>query len=119
MYLSECLRKIYILQNNNTSSAAEKLIALLKQRKQVISIGQQTNGDCGSTAYKYQTSQGIEFRLATEKPTQLPDGSYTEGEGFSPDVYVEESLPWENLPDEFDKAMELIKSDKLRSVNNE
>lgn len=111
--------KIYILQNNNTSSAAEKLIALLKQRKQVISIGQQTNGDCGSTAYKYQTSHGIEFRLATEKPTQLPDGSYTEGEGFSPDIYVKESLPWENLPDEFDKAIELIKSDKLRSVNNE
>lgn len=111
--------KIYILQNNITSSAAEKLIALLKQRKQVISIGQQTNGDCGSTAYKYQTSHGIEFRLATEKPTQLPDGSYTEGKGFSPDVYVEESLPWENLPDEFDKAMELIKSDKSRSVNSE
>lgn len=111
--------KIYILQNNNTSSAAEKLIALLKQRKQVISIGQQTNGDCGSTAYNYKTSHGIEFRLATEKPTQLPDGSYTEGEGFFPDIYVKESLPWENLPDEFDKAMELIKSDKLRRANNE
>lgn len=111
--------KIYILQNNNTSSAAEKLIALLKQRKQVISNGQQTNGDCGSTAYNYKTSHGIEFRLATEKPTQLPDGSYTEGEGFFPDIYVKESLPWENLPDEFDKAMELIKSDKLRRANNE
>ena len=101
--------KIYILMNEMSASAAEYLVAVLKGQHNVVVIGQRSGGDCGSSAYNFRTSHGIEFRLATQPAFLLPDGiTYSEGEGIMPDIEVRELLPWEEGSSTLLKAIELI-----------
>ena len=80
-------------------------------------IGRRTGGDCGSMAFNFRTSHGIEFKLATEVPYLLPDGiTWSEGEGISPDIEVEEILPWEDKKDAFEIALDWIEKDKSKNI---
>lgn len=113
---SRCYRgKLLILTDEFTSSGAEILTAILKTQSNVTTIGRRTGGDCGSMAFNFKTSHGIEFKLATEVPYLLPDGvTWSEGEGISPDIEVEENLPWEEK-NSFSIAIDLINQDKLKN----
>lgn len=105
--------KLLVLTDEFTSSGAEKLTALLKVQPNVTVIGRRTGGDCGSMAFKFRTSHGIEFKLATQTPYILPDGvTWSEGEGISPDIEVAETLPWEDKKDAFKTALDWIEKDK-------
>ena len=111
---SRCYRgKLLVLTDEFTSSGGEILAAILKGQPNVTVIGRRTGGDCGSMAFNFKTSHGIEFKLATEIPYLLPDGTtWSEGEGIAPDIQVEERLPWEDKKDAFQIALELIEHNK-------
>ena len=111
---SQCYKgKLLVLTDEFTSSGGEILTALLKGQPNVTVIGRRTGGDCGSMAFNFRTSHGIEFKLATEVPYLLPDGvTWSEGEGISPDIEVAESLPWEDKKDAFKTALDWIEKDK-------
>lgn len=111
---SRCYRgKLLVLTDEFTSSGGEILAAILKGQPNVMVIGRRTGGDCGSMAFNFKTSHGIEFKLATEIPYLLPDGTtWSEGEGIAPDIQVEERLPWEDKKDAFQIALELIEHNK-------
>ena len=62
---SRCYKgKLLVLTDEFTSSGGEILIALLKGQPNVTVIGRRTGGDCGSMAFNFKTSHGIEFKLA-------------------------------------------------------
>ena len=111
---SQCYKgKLFVLTDEFTSSGGEILTALLKGQPNVTVIGRRTGGDCGSMAFNFKTSHGIEFKLATEFPYLLPDGvTWSEGEGISPDIEVTERLPWEDKKNAFETALDWIKKDK-------
>ena len=111
---SRCYRgKLLVLTDEFTSSGGEILAAILKGQPNVTVIGRRTGGDCGSMAFNFKTSHGIEFKLATEIPYLLPDGTtWSEGEGIAPDIQVEKRLPWEDKKDAFQIALELIEHNK-------
>lgn len=113
---SRCYQgKLFVLTDGFTSSGAEILTAILKGQPNVTVIGRRTGGDCGSMAYNFKTSHGIEFKLATEPPFLLPDGvTWSEGQGIAPDIEVEENLPWEEK-NAFSIAIDLINQDKLKN----
>lgn len=115
---SRCYKgKLLVLTDEFTSSGGEILTALLKGQPNVTVIGRRTGGDCGSMAFNFKTSHGIEFKLATEVPYLLPDGvTWSEGEGISPDIEVEEILPWEDKKDAFEIALNWIEKDKLKNT---
>ena len=115
---SRCYRgKLFVLTDEFTSSGAEILTAILKGQPNVTVIGRRTGGDCGSMAFNFKTSHGIEFKLATEVPYLLPDGvTWSEGEGISPDIEMTESLPWEDKKDAFKIALDLIEQNKLKNI---
>lgn len=107
--------KLFVLTDRMTSSGAESLVAILKEQPNVMVIGCCTAGDCGSTAFNFKTSHGIEFKLATESPFLLPDGvTWSEGQGIAPDIEVEENLPWEEK-NAFSITIDLINQDKLKN----
>lgn len=109
--------KLLVLTDEFTSSGGEILTALLKGQPNVTVIGRRTGGDCGSMAFNFRTSHGIEFKLATEVPYLLPDGiTWSEGEGISPDIEVEETLPWEDKKDAFEIALNWIEKDKSKNT---
>lgn len=109
--------KLLVLTDEFTSSGGEILTALLKGQPNVTVIGRRTGGDCGSMAFNFRTSHGIEFKLATEVPYLLPDGiTWSEGEGISPDIEVEEILPWEDKKDAFEIALDWIEKDKSKNI---
>lgn len=111
--------KLFVLTDGLTSSGAESLVAILKEQPNVIVIGHRTAGDCGSTAFNFKTSHGIEFKLATEPPFLLPDGvTWSEGQGIAPDIEAEENLPWEEK-NAFSIAIDLINQDKLKNNDYE
>ena len=114
---SRCYRgKLFVLADEFTSSGAEILTALLKGQPNVTVIGRRTGGDCGSMAFNFRTSHGIEFKLATEVPYLLPDGiTWSEGEGISPDIEVTGTLPWEDKKDAFKTALDWIGKDKSKN----
>ena len=92
------------------------LSAILKGQPNVTVIGRRTGGDCGSMAFNFKTSHGIEFKLATQPPYLLPDGeTWSEGQGVAPDIEVEKCLPWERKKKAFGAAIELIRQDKLKN----
>lgn len=107
--MAQCYKgKLLVLTDGLTSSGAESLVAILKEQPNVIVIGHRTAGDCGSTAFNFKTSHGIEFKLATEPPFLLPDGvTWSEGQGIAPDIEAEENLPWEEK-NAFSIAIDLI-----------
>lgn len=113
---SRCYQgKLFVLTDGFTSSGAEILTAILKGQPNVTVIGRRTGGDCGSMAYNFKTSHGIEFKLATEPPFLLSDGiTWSEGQGIAPDIEVEENLPWEEK-NAFNIAIDLINQDKLKN----
>lgn len=115
---SRCYRgKLFVLTDEFTSSGGEILTAILKGQSNVTVIGRRTGGDCGSMAFNFKTSHGIEFKLATENPYLLPDGiTWSEGEGISPDMEVTETLPWEDKKDAFKIALDLIEQNKLKNI---
>lgn len=115
---SRCYKgKLLVLTDEFTSSGGEILTALLKGQPNVTVIGRRTGGDCGSMAFNFKTSHGIEFKLATEVPYLLPDGmTWSEGEGISPDIEVEETLPWEDKKDAFEIALNWIEKDKSKNT---
>ena len=115
---SRCYKgKLLVLTDEFTSSGGEILTALLKGQPNVTVIGRRTGGDCGSMAFNFKTSHGIEFKLATEVPYLLLDGvTWSEGEGISPDIEVEEILPWEDKKDAFEIALNWIEKDKLKNT---
>ena len=117
---AQCYKgKLLVLTDGLTSSGAESLVAILKEQPNVIVIGHRTAGDCGSTAFNFKTSHGIEFKLATEPPFLLPDGvTWSEGQGITPDIEVEENLPWEEK-NAFSIAIDLINQDKLKNNDKE
>lgn len=107
--------KLFVLIDGYTSSGGEFLAAMLKGQPNVVLLGQRTGGDCGNLCYYFKTTHGIEFRLETQAPFLLPDGvTWSEGEGITPDVTVEEYLPWEDGKGSLAVALELIKKDELR-----
>lgn len=118
--MAQCYKgKLLVLTDGLTSSGAESLVAILKEQPNVIVIGHRTAGDCGSTAFNFKTSHGIEFKLATEPPFLLPDGvTWSEGQGIAPDIEVEENLPWEEK-NAFSIAIDLINQDKLKNNDYE
>lgn len=114
--MAQCYKgKLLVLTDGLTSSGAESLVAILKEQPNVIVIGHRTAGDCGSTAFNFKTSHGIEFKLATEPPFLLPDGvTWSEGQGIAPDIEAEENLPWEEK-NAFSITIDLINQDKLKN----
>ena len=113
---ARCYRgKLFVLMNENTSSGAELLVALLKGKPGVVVVGRRSAGDCGSRGYNFRTSHGIEFKLATEAPYLLPDGTtWSEGEGILPDIEVEEYLPWEEGKDMVSTVLDFIREEERR-----
>lgn len=106
--------KIFVMMNTFTASAAECLVACLKGQSNVTVIGQRSAGDCGSWAYNFRTSHGLEFKLGTQPPFLLPDGkTLSEGVGITPDIETKESLPWEK-EESLAQALALIWRDRLK-----
>lgn len=112
--------KIYVLMNGMSSSGAELLVAMLKERPDVVVIGECSAGDCGSMSYNYRTSHGIDFKIATQAPFLLSDGrTFNEGTGIEPDITAKEKLPWEEGKTVLGVVLELIKQEIQRNYEAE
>ena len=80
---------VIVLIDNNVSSAGEWFVGYLRQLKNVLVVGTNTNGTllAGGTVTTNLPHSGIEIRLG-RRLTLRPDLSQFEGVGFMPDLWV-------------------------------
>lgn len=87
--LSNLNQLIIVLIDRNTASAAESFVASLRQLKNVVFIGENSQGciHYGETGFYYLPNSGIMVQIGT-KLFLTQDLGNIEGEGFKPDLWV-------------------------------
>jgi hypothetical protein len=79
-------KKLIILTNESTLSAAEDFLIPLKYNKRAIIIGSRTNGSDGDVFF-HNFDKDISIRVGCVS-VRFPDGKRFEGFGISPDIEV-------------------------------
>ena len=84
-------KKIIVLIDD-TASAAEDFVYALKDDKRVIYIGENTNGVMEGLNLKVIISDKDKITLKLSTKDFIPDPSFSEGIGYTPDIWAQSTL---------------------------